>query len=160
MLVATRRIPGIAPGLQATEAEQGQIRSLSQRFFEGTSAPAHFVTDEKSQLARKLKSLLHPDVELSPSAPEIGFIHRKTSEAEIYFLANTSNMPHSVKATFRVQGLQPESWDPFTGRVWAANVAARPEAGTTLLSISNPTSLACWSFPSANSLHPRRRVRR
>src|SRR4030095_7020717 len=131
VLVATRRIPNFAPGLQSTEAEQSQIRELSRTLFESPSAPAHFVTEEK-QLGPKMKSLSQPDVELSPSVPEIGFIHRRSNEAEIYFLANTSNLPHSVKATFRVQGLQPESWDPITGRVWAAKVEARPNGGTTV----------------------------
>jgi hypothetical protein len=131
VLVATRRIPNLAPGLQATEAEQSQIRELSRTLFESPSAPAHFVTEEK-QLGLKMKSLSQPDVELSPSVPEIGFIHRRSKEAEIFFLANTSNLPHSVKATFRVHGLQPESWDPITGRVWAAKVEARPKGGTTL----------------------------
>ena len=78
MLIATRRIPNLAPGLQATEAEQNQIRELSRNLFESTSAPAYFVKEEGKQLGQKLKSLIQPDVEISPSVPEMGFIHRRS----------------------------------------------------------------------------------
>ncbi len=132
ILIATRRLPELVPGLKGTETEQTQLREIVQRLFAGQSALAHLVKDENGQLGSKLASLFRPDVMFSPAVPEIGFIHRRTKDAEIYFLANTSNMPHSVKATFRVQGLQPESWDPFTGRIWAANVTAQTEGGTTL----------------------------
>ena len=87
---------------------------------------------KKVNSAVKLNSLLQPDVALSPSVPDIGFIHRTSNDADIYFLANTSNVPHSVRATFRIKGLQPELWDPFTGRTSTANVAARPDGGITL----------------------------
>src|SRR3989441_626319 len=115
-LIATRRRPAIAPGLMATEAEQNQIREMSRRLFEDSSAPARFVADE-NQLASKLTSLLRPDVSLSPSVPDIGFVHRRTADAEIYFLANTSNTRQQARATFRVDGMQAEWWDPFTGNV-------------------------------------------
>src|SRR5436853_133630 len=132
IVIATRRRPEIAPGLKATEAEQNQLREISRRMFEGTNAPAHFVADENAQLGNMLKSLLHADVALSPSVPEIGFIHRQMADAEIYFVANTSNVSQSVKATFRVAGLQPEWWNPFNGRVTPAVVQSRQEGGTTI----------------------------
>ena len=132
IVIASRRVPSLVPGLQATEADQSQLREISQRLFSGKTPLGYLVEDENGQLGNKLASLLRPDVMLSPAVPEIGFIHRRSNDAEIYFLANTSNVPHSVKATFRVHGLQPETWDPFTGRVAAADVAARPEGGTTL----------------------------
>ena len=37
-----------------------------------------------------------------------------------------------MKATFRVEGLQPEWWSPFTGQVAPAEVEARPAGGTTI----------------------------
>ena len=45
-----------------------------------------------------------PDVTLSAGAHDIGFMHRSTSDAEIYFLANTSNAKQTVQATFRIEG--------------------------------------------------------
>jgi len=132
ILIATRRIPGTAPGLQATSAEQDEVREISRRLFEGQSPPAHFVADENAQLGSTLSSLLHPDVSITPAVPEIGFIHRRTDEAEFYFVANTSNGRQNVKATFRVTGRQAESWDPMTGQVARADVTSRSEAGTTV----------------------------
>ncbi|HEX8774098.1 MAG TPA: glycosyl hydrolase [Pyrinomonadaceae bacterium] len=132
ILLATRRLPQRAPGLQATEAEQSQVREISRRLFEGASAQARFVADENRQLASTLNGLLRPDMALVPAAQNIGFIHRRTSDAEIYFVANTANLPQTVKATFRVEGMQPEWWDPMTGRVSAADVLAQADGGTTV----------------------------
>jgi hypothetical protein len=131
VLIATRRLPAIAPGLMTTEAEQNQIREMSRRLFEGSSAPARFVTDE-NQLASKLTSLLRPDVSLSPSVPDIGFVHRRRADAEIYFLANTSNTRQQARATFRVDGMQAEWWDPFTGNVSLAQSQRAPEGGVAV----------------------------
>jgi alpha-L-rhamnosidase len=132
VLIATRRLPSVAPGLRATDADQNEVRDIARRLFEGQAPAAHLVKDEKLGLGGTLTSLLPPDVLLSPAVPEIGFIHRRSSDAEIYFLANSSNVRRSVEATFRVAKLEPEWWDPFSGRVSAAEVSARPEGRTTL----------------------------
>jgi hypothetical protein len=117
ILIATRRIPGLAPGLLATPEEQKQLQETSQRLFQDSSARAHFVQDENTQLTGALAQLLPPDVRLSSDAHDIGFVHRRTSDADIYFLANTANVRQKVTATFRLQGKHPQWWDPFTGRV-------------------------------------------
>jgi hypothetical protein len=124
IVIATRRKPEVAPGFSATEAERNQIRQISRDLFAGASKPpAHFVEDDK-RLGGRLTSLLQPDVAISPSFPEFGHIHRRMGDADIYFVANTSNRRQNVKATFRVEGMQPEMWNPFTGRV--AAIEAQP----------------------------------
>jgi hypothetical protein len=132
VLIATRRLPAIAPAFTATETEQGRVRDIAQRLFVGPTAPAHFVEDEARQLANQLRSLSRPDVSLSAAASAIGFVHRRTSDADIYFLANTSNARQSVKAALRVTGAQAEWWDPFSGGVSAANTEPGPEGMTTV----------------------------
>jgi hypothetical protein len=77
-------------------------------------------------------SLLQPDVAIQPAVPEIGFVHRRTAEAEIYFLANTANVRQTVKATFRVANMQPEWWDAFSGKTVAAKVEKKSEGATTV----------------------------
>ncbi len=69
----------------------------------------------RASLAASLLKAKNPDVALSPPAPEIGFVHRTTGAAEIYFLANTGNVAQHTQATFRMRGLEPEWWDAFTG---------------------------------------------
>jgi hypothetical protein len=129
VLIATRRLPGIAPGLLATEAKQNQMREIVTRLFEGPTPSAHFVKEEKLEFGKTLAQLLQPDLRLSPAIPEIGFVHRQTADAEIYYVVNTSNIRHNVVATFRQQDMQPEWWDPMTGNVSAAEVLTQTEKG-------------------------------
>ncbi len=130
-LIATRNIPQLAPGFRATGAEQRQVHDTALQLFAGLSATGHLVRDEK-ELGTALNSLLKPDVTFAPASPQIGFIHRKTSDAEIYFVANTSNAPQNVTASFRVQGMQPELWDPFSGQTSRANVRLLTESQTVV----------------------------
>src|SRR6185295_7378765 len=116
VLIATRRLPTLAPGLLATEAEQNEVRDIVRRLFEGQIPASRFVKDE-NELSGTLTSMVRPDVALSPAVPEIGFIHRRSGDAEIYFVANSSNVRRNVEAIFRVTGLQPEWWNPLSGRV-------------------------------------------
>ncbi len=132
ILVATRRSPAAAPGFRAGAAEQKEVRDISRRLFEGPSAEGQLVEDENRDLGSRLTGLLRPDLSLTPPVPEIGFVHRATDYAEIYFIANTSNQPHQVRASFRVAAMQPEWWDPFTGRTAPANVFARQEGRTVV----------------------------
>ena len=132
IVIATRRLPEIVPGLKATDADQSELHEIVRRLFEGPSAKAHFIEDEKQSFARNLVSLLPPDVSLNPSVPEIGFVHRRTADADIYFVANTSNVRRVVKATFRIPHKQPELWDPFSGNVRATRVDSASDGGTTV----------------------------
>lgn len=132
ILIATRRLPAIAPGFLATDSETEQVRQISSRLFEGPSAPSHFVKDEIRELGAMLAKLTTPDVSLSPSAPEIGFVHRSTPVAEIYFLANTANVPQDVRATFRIQGLNAELWDPMSGEVSPVALDGAKQGVTTI----------------------------
>ena len=131
-LIATRRLPALAPGMMASAADRAEVREISRRLFEAPGAPGRFVEDEDRGLAEALAARLRPDVSLAPAAPEIGFVHRSAGSAEIYFLANTGNLRRGVKATFRVEGMQPELWDPFTGRTSPVEVLTGPQGGTTV----------------------------
>jgi hypothetical protein len=100
--------------------------------FEGAQAKAHFVEDDKN-VGGRLATLLTPDVSISPAFAEFGYIHRRMSDAEVYFVANTSNQRHSIKAKFRVEGLQAEIWNPLDG-----SVASAPAEGGSLALVLEP----------------------
>ncbi|MEW6128027.1 MAG: glycosyl hydrolase [Acidobacteriota bacterium] len=131
VLIATRQMPVKAPGMHAA-ADKPKVTTLSQAIFSGASPIGHFVTDETEQLKNRLASLVKPDVQLSPQTSDIGFIHRQTESAEIYFLANTGNVSRNVKATFRVQGMNAEWWNPFDGTIAPAKIESQSAQGTTL----------------------------
>lgn len=44
------------------------------------------------------------------------YIHRRTSEADLYFIVNRGDRPLAADCTFRVAGKQPELWNPLTGQ--------------------------------------------
>jgi hypothetical protein len=132
ILIATRGTPLELPGFLATQQNHEQIVEISKQLFEGTTARGHFIADEKTDMRTTLNRLLQPDVAFSPSAPEIGFVHRQTSDSEIYFVANTSNAAQKVKATFRVDGMNPELWNPFDGSVKAVHVESQADLKTTI----------------------------
>ncbi|MHB1021710.1 MAG: glycosyl hydrolase [Acidobacteriaceae bacterium] len=119
IVIATRRLPAHAPGLKADEQDTPQIQAISHELFEGPNALGHFLPDE-SQLSATLTKLYKPDMLLSTSAPEIGFIHRKLADSDVYFIVNTSNHPTQTTATFRVEEHYAQWWNPFSGEASAA----------------------------------------
>jgi hypothetical protein len=45
----------------------------------------------------------------------IDYIHRKTGEADIYYIVNRNERPEYIRASFRVDGKTPELWYPESG---------------------------------------------
>jgi hypothetical protein len=131
IVVATRRLPDLVPGYKATDADTQSVRDIAKRMFKNANAPGIFIGDE-TLLGAALAPRLAPDAAMSLAAPEIGFVHRHTDGGEVYFVANTSNQPKSVKASFRVEGMQAEIWDPMNGQVGPATVVDKSAGATTV----------------------------
>lgn len=114
IVIASRTLPFLAPGLREGEPDTPTIREISERLFRASAAKGHFVSDEH-ELGTTLARNSKPDVTINPPTPELGFVHRKLPLADIYFLVNTSNRPIHTTATFRAQAGQARWWDPFSG---------------------------------------------
>ena len=125
-VIATRRLPSTAPGLLNAAAESREIQEISQRLFRSTGAKGVFVEDERN-LGQAIASRSKPDLELSPKAPEIGFIHRRLSDGDLYFVANTSNHLVRTQATFRGAGHNAEWLDLFIGGISTISNPSRIE---------------------------------
>lgn len=125
-VIASRRLPSQSPGLLNADNESQQIREISRRLFLSTSAFGRFVENE-SRLGEALATHSKPDVSFSPKAAEIGFIHRKLADADLYFIANTANHAVRTQAQFRDAKGNAEWWDPFTGRISHIGNTARIE---------------------------------
>jgi hypothetical protein len=83
-----------------------------------------------------------PGVDLAPvfraqmeyTSPPLCWNHRRTDEADIYFLSNQERRPRDVDVVFRTTGRVPERWDPATGT--SADVGVwREEDGRTVAPI-------------------------
>jgi hypothetical protein len=123
IVIATRRLPSTAPGYLNRESESAQIRETSQTLFHGNITTGHMVEDEHN-LGAVIRASLEPDFTTTPANPEIGFIHRKLENGDLYFVANTSNQRLHTLAHFRSHQKHAEIWDPFTGRITGVNDAA------------------------------------
>jgi hypothetical protein len=157
IIIATRRLPDLAPGYLATEADTKTVRDIAQRLFKDANAPGIFIQDE-SQLGAALAKKLAPDVAVSPAAPEIGIVHRHTDDGEIYFVANTSNQPRNVQAAFRVAGMNPEIWNPMNGSVspaTAIGTVKSPNSTTTINLNLAPYASTIVAFTKRNLPTPK-----
>ena len=70
-----------------------------------------------AELGGALQDVLVPDLAVSPPTPDIGFVHRRTPQADVYFVANTG--PETRETTLRPRsgGRRWAEWDPRSGAV-------------------------------------------
>jgi lysophospholipase L1-like esterase len=67
------------------------------------------------------------------SEPPLRYIHRKTAEADLYFLANPQPQALTAGASFRISGKIPELWWPETGCIERASVWSQDSATTRIV---------------------------
>jgi hypothetical protein len=131
IVVAMYNLPSVAPGYLATDADQQEFQAIVKRIFTDPNAPG-LVVQSDAELAPALHKRLAPDVAFSPASPDVGIVHRHADGGEAFFVANTANTPKQLKATFRVEGLNAEEWDPATGTVKPVAIIDRPTGGETI----------------------------
>jgi hypothetical protein len=73
----------------------------------------------------------------SDAKPHIDYFHRRTDQADIYFLVNRENRWQDADCSLRMTGRQPELWDPLTGEVSNAR-AFRQANGRTIVLLRFP----------------------
>ena len=67
------------------------------------------------------------------SGLELGFIHRKTIEEDIYFVANNKNERiEGIQCSFRVDDKTPELWNPETGEIRKLSGFSKKEGVITI----------------------------
>jgi hypothetical protein len=131
ILVATRQLPSAAPGLLAGDSQNVEVHNVSERLFHSGNSPAHFVADEQ-KLAEALKQLTNSDISFTPSDSDLGFVHRRTPDADIYFIANTSNQRHETETSFSGFAGVAQLWDPMNGTISNIDVVDRRANRTVL----------------------------
>ena len=110
------RKPQRTPGLEAGDDE---VRRLGEELWAGTPTLAD---------ALKTKGLT-PDFE-----GPFEYTHRRDGADDIYFVAGTGK----AECAFRVNGKQPELWDPVSGKIETEVGGRRTEDGRTWLTLDLP----------------------
>lgn len=81
----------------------------------GASAYPAAVSTDRARFAAVLGEVLAPDLAVSGGGGEIGMVHRRLSDADLYFVANTGPTVRTVSLTPRTSRSSFEWWDPRTG---------------------------------------------
>ena len=66
------------------------------------------------------------------------YIHRKTSDADFYFVASSLEKPASALLSFRIAGKQPEFWYPESGRIEKCPVYEEKDGRTIIPMVLDP----------------------
>ncbi len=119
-VIAVKSLPSRAPGAIEGPRDSAAVAEISRVLMASGMKNVKVVASATQVGAAIRASFEKPDVVLNPATPEVGFIHRGLHSAQIYFVANTDNRPHSFDATFRAGKSGAEWWDPFTGKITGA----------------------------------------
>jgi hypothetical protein len=136
-LIFIERLPEAAPGVKDQASRSARLRetlsSLGLGYSDPAAAPssplapvakpgAVFLKNQ-AELVAYVKTVLAPDFSIvapGTSTPEarrravenVGFAHRRTAEADIYFISNISSYAQVLRVQFNVGHRAPERWNP------------------------------------------------
>jgi len=116
IVIATKRLPSRAPGMNGSEQE---VAALSAQLF-----PDGAITEDA--LGSALASRLKPDCKPAAMNAAIGCVHRKLDDADLYFIANTSNGVVDTQISFRTTYSNAEWWNPHSAAFMKAEGATVP----------------------------------
>jgi len=120
-IVAVGGAPSLAPGYRDAARVSAAVAAKAQALF--ASPNVHTVANDDA-VGAALRAVLAPDMKLSAQASDVGFVRRKLRDADIYFIANTSNRPVHAQASFAAVRKAAAWIDPDSGRMTAATLPA------------------------------------
>jgi hypothetical protein len=129
----------------ASAAEEQQFQDIARRLWEGCEASADhhavlgrgqfYCTANSRETLRSMGTA--PDLEeRSSTQPSLDYVHRRTADADIYFVRNTLDTPVRADVVFRVDGRQPELFHADTGLVEKTLLFEPTADGRTRLPLS------------------------
>ena len=156
ILIATRQLPSAAPGFLAGDSQNAEVRDRSRRLFQSGNSHAEFVPDEQ-KLSAVISQLAEADVMFTPTASDVGFVHRRTPYADIFFIANTSNQKQDIEASFRGTASAVQLWNPMNGTISNLDIADRHVNRTAIKLDLEPYGSRLVVFSVKGSSQPTRK---
>lgn len=124
--------PSQSPSLSGYPDCDDEVRRLADAIWgncDGTTVTEHVYGAGRVVWGKPLREVLAargvgPDFALDASWPgaRLATIHRRSGDADIYFVSNQRYRTEEVSCAFRVTGRAPELWHPDTGRIEPAPV--------------------------------------
>lgn len=112
--------PVTSVGLRGGEKAAAKVKKTADAMWGKTiSFGKGFVYTDGTEREILLEKGVQPDFTYKSNQPEafIDYIHRKTDEADIYYVANRNEWPEYAHVSFRVKEKMPELWNPITGEI-------------------------------------------
>jgi hypothetical protein len=146
----TGRRPTGMPGLSADPGSEMKFRELVDdlwRDLDGISRTRNYFGKGMVTWGTPLNEVLVmkgvlKDLEYtSPLDTDISWIHRRTDDADIYFVVNRSDSILDMNTRFRVTGREAEIWDPVTGIILPAGYRIEKDRTVVPLQLSERQSV-------------------
>ena len=138
-------VPATTMIVDATATWLGRVAAAggSVIMIDSTVPVSDAVTVAASGLADALTAAVDPDLQISPRTADIGFVHRRCADADVYLLANTGPQHRTFRITARGNSNSYEEWDATSGKVVGAGtatdgieVALHPYQATVIIMIN------------------------
>ncbi|WP_413675053.1 glycosyl hydrolase [Massilia cellulosiltytica] len=120
-IIAVGGTPSLAPGYRDAARVSAAVAAKARALF---ASPNVRIVAHDDAVGAALQAVLAPDMKLSAQASDVGFVRRKLRDADIYFIANTSNRPVHAQASFAAARKAAVWIDPDSGRMTAAALPA------------------------------------
>lgn len=127
-IVLGHRRPDRTPGLSAYPQCDAELRTHTAALWNRALGPGRVTA------AVDLQTVLDQSKILPDFVGPFDYLHRRTPDADVYFLAGKGR----AECVFRVKGREPELWCPVTGRLRDALQYRPTNDGRTALTIDLP----------------------
>ncbi len=116
--------PQMAYGLNRQKEQDSAVKSLAAKIWgksDGVNVKENVYGKGRIIWGKSVREVLNerniiPDLDYTRQQDDsLDYIHRRTSDADIYFIRNKKKTNYSGKLNFRVSGKQPELWLPENG---------------------------------------------
>ena len=147
--------PQAAPGLENLPHADLELKALAKEIWGEEGASDRRLG--KGRVFRGIspaEALKRLGVPADFSGPEdLTWIHRRTGDADLYFVASASDNATSPVCDFRVVGKSAELWNPETGEIRPLATSAREPGRTTARVPLGPDGAAFVVFRPGKSSH-------
>ncbi|MFC4722280.1 glycosyl hydrolase [Geojedonia litorea] len=146
--------PVDSPSLMDDDNDLKELSGIANLLWGNTESGVKQVGKGKVYWGKTLDEVLKAediakDV-IVPEGLDINWIHRKTNDADIYFVASKMDKYVDVSLSFRLNGVYPLKWNAFTGEQHNAKVWDTENDRTNVAVSLPPYGSAILVFPKGN----------